>query len=69
MWDVHDISAALTMDDFYAQLAAGLPVGPALAAAQCRARQRDASPLRWAPFMVVGNPWTRLPAAGRAAVA
>ncbi len=69
MWDVHDLSAALQMDDFYGQLAAGEPVGLALAAAQRRARRRDASPLRWAPFMVVGDPWTRLPAAGREAVA
>ncbi len=69
MWDVHDLSAVGLMDDFYARLAAGEPVGPALAAAQRAARRRDASPLRWAPFMVAGDPWTRLPAADRQAVA
>ncbi|MCU0224301.1 MAG: CHAT domain-containing protein [Acidobacteria bacterium] len=69
MWDVHDLSAARTMDDFYARLAEGEPVGTALAAAQLQARRRDPSPLRWAPFMVVGNPWTRWPAASRSAVA
>ena len=41
-------------------LAAGTPVATALARAQREARRVDSSPLRWAPFAVVGDPGWRL---------
>lgn len=66
LWEVHDKSAAAQMDDFYAGLSAGRPVAEALALAQRAARRRDPLPLRWAPFMVIGDPTLKL-AARRAA--
>jgi len=60
LWEVHDKSAAAQMDDFYAGLTAGRPVAEAMAEAQRAARRRDPLPLRWAPFMVIGDPTLKL---------
>jgi tetratricopeptide (TPR) repeat protein len=67
LWEVHDKSAVAQMDDFYAGLNMGLPVGEALAEAQRAARRRDPLPLRWAPFMVIGDPRLKLASSRRAA--
>ncbi|HKQ61478.1 MAG TPA: CHAT domain-containing protein, partial [Candidatus Polarisedimenticolaceae bacterium] len=60
LWEVHDTSTATLMDDFYRGLAAGSTVAEALAVAQRAARRRDPLPLRWAPFVVVGEPGLRI---------
>jgi tetratricopeptide (TPR) repeat protein len=62
LWGVHDASTVSLMDDFYSELASGTPAAVAMAHAQRRARSNDASPLRWAPFAVVGDPFYSLPA-------
>lgn len=60
LWEVHDESTQQLMEDFYSALASGDTVADALAAAQRAARRRDDDPLRWAPFMVLGEPGVRL---------
>ncbi len=62
LWELHDASAARLMDDFYQGLAGGKTAATAMADAQRRARATDPSPLRWAPFAVVGDPFYGLPA-------
>ena len=61
LWEVQDGSTAKMMGDFYRGLASGASVSEALAQAQRRARREDPTPLRWAPFMVIGNPDLKLP--------
>ncbi len=62
LWELHDASAAVLMDDFYRGLSLGRTAAEAMADAQRRARATDPSPLRWAPFAVVGDPFYGLPA-------
>ncbi|MFN7965583.1 MAG: CHAT domain-containing tetratricopeptide repeat protein [Acidobacteriota bacterium] len=62
LWELHDASAAILMDDFYSGLSLGRTAAEAMAGAQRRARATDPSPLRWAPFAVVGDPFYGLPA-------
>lgn len=62
LWELHDESAVHLMEDFYDGLRAGLSAAAALNQAQRRARSSDPSPLRWAPFAVLGEPNTGLPA-------
>jgi len=61
LWETHDQFTVTLMDNFYQALASGKTVAEALATAQRRARREDASPLRWAPFVVIGEPHLRLP--------
>ncbi len=63
LWEVHDRSASVLMDAFYGELAAGRSVAEALAGAQRALRRQQPLPLRWAPFIVVGDPRLRLAAA------
>ncbi|HHN74071.1 MAG TPA: CHAT domain-containing protein [Acidobacteria bacterium] len=55
LWEVNDASACSIMTDFYQRLSEGLSVEQALVCAQRSARQRDPNPLRWAPFVVIGD--------------
>ncbi|MDQ7005771.1 MAG: CHAT domain-containing protein [Acidobacteriota bacterium] len=55
LWEVHDASACSIMTDFYQRLSEGLSVEAALVSAQRRARRRDPNPLRWAPFVAIGD--------------
>ena len=61
LWEVHDRCTLSLMEDFYAGLANGLPVAHALTMAQRNARRREPLPLRWAPFVVIGEPELRIP--------
>ena len=61
LWETHDQFTVTLMDNFYQALTSGKTVAEALTAAQRRARREDASPLRWAPFVVIGEPHLRLP--------
>jgi tetratricopeptide (TPR) repeat protein len=61
LWEVHDRSAVTLMESFYTFLASGVPVGRALAEAQRAARRRDSLPIRWAPFLLIGQPDLTLP--------
>jgi CHAT domain-containing protein len=61
LWEVHDRCTVSLMEDFYGGIAGGLPVAKALALAQRAARRRDSMPLRWAPFVVIGEPELRVP--------
>ena len=61
LWEVHDESTVSLMKDFYERLTGGAPVAEALAQAQRGARRRDPMALRWAPFIVVGEPNLTLP--------
>jgi hypothetical protein len=60
LWEVNDRSAVDLMADFYRRLAAGSTVVEALTMAQRRARREDPTPLRWAPFMVIGDPTLKI---------
>jgi CHAT domain-containing protein len=60
LWELHDASAADLMEQFYRGLVEGRSVAEAMAQAQRRARAIDPSPIRWAPFSVVGDPDLRL---------
>ena len=60
LWEVHDRATVSLMDDFYGAMAGGVPVAEALAMAQRRARRADSMPLRWAPFVVIGDPRLRI---------
>jgi hypothetical protein len=61
LWEVHDRSALVLMERFYVGLASGLPVAAALAQAQRESRRDDPLPIRWAPFMLIGDPTWKLP--------
>lgn len=61
LWEVHDRSAVALMEDFYSSLASGVPVGRALAEAQRAARRKDRLAIRWAPFLLIGDPTFTLP--------
>lgn len=60
LWMVDDISTAKLMKQFYAALAAGMPVASALRHAQHVLREWYPHPYYWAPFVVMGNPFYRL---------
>jgi CHAT domain-containing protein len=60
LWEVHDRCTVSLMDSFYGGLAEGRGVAEALARAQRTARREDPMPLRWAPFVVVGDPDLRI---------
>jgi CHAT domain-containing protein len=56
LWNVHDASAALLMDDFYANLMSlGLRPAAALRTVQKDAARNNRHPYYWAPYVVVGD--------------
>ena len=55
LWPVDDASTADLMVDFYAGLRRGQAPGAALRQAQLKARQRQAHPFYWAPFVLTGR--------------
>jgi CHAT domain-containing protein len=56
LWNVHDASAALLMDQFYAHLAGdGRRTASALRAAQQQAAAEERHPYYWAPYLVMGD--------------
>jgi CHAT domain-containing protein len=59
-WDVEDVAAVRLMADMYARLAAGDPLGTALAWAQARRREDRAHPFDWAGFVTLGGPLRRI---------
>lgn len=69
LWDVDDATAARFMAAFYRELAAGVPVGAALAAARrdLAAHPETAAPRHWAAFVVVGDGSLVVPVARRPA--
>ncbi len=60
LWPVADDSTAHLMTHFYEALKAGMPAGHALRAAQLVIMQQRDHPYYWAPFMLIGDPWTHL---------
>lgn len=64
LWDADDASTRDLMRAFYDALAQGHTVGAALAEAQ-RAMAERHDPSRWAGFVVVGDPETRVTGIGR----
>ena len=59
-WRIRDQAVLPVVEDFYAALARGLPVGDALAAAKQAAIRRGAPPAEWAAFTIVGDPFPRI---------
>ena len=55
-WRIEDAATVRVVEDFYAALARGLPVGDALREAKLAALRRDAPASEWAAFTVVGDP-------------
>ena len=55
-WRIGDESTRRMVDDFYAALAGGQPVGAALRSAKLAAIRRHAPASEWAAFTVVGDP-------------
>jgi CHAT domain-containing protein len=56
LWNVHDASAAILMEQFYAQLAGdGRGTARALRAAQQQAAAAGRHPYYWAPYLVMGD--------------
>lgn len=60
-WRIGDRSTVRLVDDFYAAMARGLPVGDALRAAKVAAILRGAPPREWAAFVAVGDPLVTIP--------
>lgn len=60
-WRIRDRATVPFVEDFYAALARGLPVGDALRAAKLDAIKRGAPTADWAAFTVVGDPLARVP--------
>lgn len=56
LWDVSDRATAYLMDQFYRELARGMPKAAALARAQRAARRQYPHPSLWASFVLVGEP-------------
>ncbi len=54
LWNVHDASAALLMDRFYAALAAGAKPAAALRTTQLVAAAQGQHPYFWAPYYTIG---------------
>jgi CHAT domain-containing protein len=56
LWNVHDASAAILMDEFYANLMSqGLRPAAALRTVQKDAARNNRHPYYWAPYVVVGD--------------
>lgn len=56
LWNVHDASAAILMDSFYAQLTGqGMRPAAALRTVQCEAAGGNRHPYYWAPYVVMGD--------------
>ena len=56
LWNVHDASAAILMDAFYAHLTGqGMRPAAALRAVQCEAARGNRHPYYWAPYVVMGD--------------
>ncbi|MFN8465717.1 MAG: CHAT domain-containing protein [Caldilineaceae bacterium] len=56
LWNVHDASAAILMDAFYAQLTGqGMRPAAALRAVQREAARGNRHPYYWAPYVVMGD--------------
>ena len=60
-WRVDDRSTVALVDDFYAAMAGGRPVGEALRTAKLAALARGAPASEWAAFGVVGDPTVLVP--------
>jgi CHAT domain-containing protein len=60
-WRISDRKTVSFVDDFYAGLARGLPVGDALRTAKLAAIRRGAPPGEWAAFTAVGDPFVTVP--------
>jgi CHAT domain-containing protein/tetratricopeptide (TPR) repeat protein len=60
-WPIGDAASVRLVDEFYAALASGLPVGDALQRAKLAALRRGAPAREWAAFTIIGDPATRAP--------
>jgi tetratricopeptide (TPR) repeat protein len=58
-WPIGDQATVQVVDDFYAALSRGLPVGDALREAKLAALRRGAPAREWAAFTIVGDPLSR----------
>lgn len=65
LWDVPDAPGPVFADVLYAELAAGRPLGPAVADARRELRRRGAPPRAWASYVLTGNPAGRVRVTGR----
>ena len=60
-WPVDDRETVALIEDFYAALSRGEPVGAALRTAKLAALERGAPVRDWASFSVIGDPLVRVP--------
>lgn len=61
LWDVNDASTALFMRRFYDHLGRGTQRADALRRTMLDVRERYPSPYNWAPFVLVGKPFSSRP--------
>lgn len=60
LWDVPDAPGPVFADVLYRELAAGAPLGVAVADARRELRRQGAPPRAWAAYTVTGNPSARI---------